>query len=107
MDPIQVHTFQSGFVNAQEPSWNHTDTCPSCGGIKNNSARTCISCSPRRKVRRSGDARDRHHRWNAALLAGWTHEELVGMRPDVPTWDKIIERCPEVVIKTWWNHEGN
>jgi hypothetical protein len=42
---------------------------------------------------------ERHARWGAALRAGWTQEELIGLRPNVPTWEQICQREPLVVIQ--------
>lgn len=102
------------FVGGQSPKWDHVDTCPVCGGVKQVAAQTCISCSPRKKVGRSRSARDRHRRFEAAVQAGWDEQVLIASRPVIPTWAEIAEVDPEAVIKwhpeliieRWFNEPG-
>ncbi len=100
---VHVHTMGSGFVGGQDPQWNHVDRCPGCGSIKSKAAKLCVSCTPRPQVKRDAETMDNHHRWEAALQAGWTEGELMAMRPTIPTWEQILMQSPTVVIERWYN----
>lgn len=99
-----IHARPMGdFVGQHTPQRRIKNRCPVCGGPKNQKATTCIACRPVKQVSRDADTMDNHHRWNAALEAGWTEGQLMEMRPNIPTWEQIIERDPGVVIERWWN----
>jgi hypothetical protein len=99
------------FIGGQDPKWDHTSTCPGCGGIKMQAAKLCINCTPRRQVQKDESVMDNHHRFEAAVQAGWDERVLIRLRPRIPSWEQIAERCPEAVMKRhpeliierWWN----
>jgi len=91
--------------------------CPTCGGLMSPNAEHCMKCysveNNQRQVDRNGlreSKMDNHHRFEAALLAGWSFDYLVRVRPMIPTWEEIAARDPavvlkwhpEVVIERWW-----
>jgi hypothetical protein len=90
-------------VGMQKPKRIYQDECPACGGLKSTSAQACILCSPRKKGKRDAQAMDNHHRFEAAVQAGWNERVLIRMRPHIPSWEQIAERCPEAVVK--WHPE--
>jgi hypothetical protein len=91
------------FIGEHEPKrGNYRERCPDCGGIKSKRAITCVVCRPVKQVERDAEAMDRHRRWSAALEAGWTEGELIHMRPNIPTWEQILARNPQVIIERWF-----
>jgi hypothetical protein len=45
---------------------------------------------------------ERHKRFGLALEAGWTISELMALQGNLPTYEQILQRAPEVVIRAWW-----
>lgn len=96
-----LHANMMGNFVGDHPPQRNASQCPKCGGIKAKHAKLCVSCAPRRRVERDAEARDRHHRFEAALEAGWEWAELLGMRPNIPTPEEIARRNPQAAVKYW------
>ena len=112
-----------GMVGEAAPS--ETFTCAHCGIVKSEKGDLCQACQrratatkreQRAQERRLETRRERQPRFEAALAAGWTLEELCpkrrwvegkGCKDPLPTWDEIAERAPKVVIKWWWAMSDN
>jgi len=90
--------------------------CPRCGGLKSLQGDVCQRCKRQETAAQKAEQeeaerlrirRERAPRFEAALRAGWTLEELYRERegPDddpLPTWEQILARAPDVVIRQWW-----
>jgi hypothetical protein len=74
-------------------------------------SQVCIGCfnternkrvAQERAARERAEMRRRNHLWSLSLRAGWTWEELIEMRPDIPTMEQILQRAPGAVIRSFW-----
>jgi len=92
-------------------------TCPGCGGRMHHSAQLCHECRAKNNgtydpIERE-DAADRRARFDAALAAGWTLEELYSYDGEytpgmdkLPTWEQIAARDIGVVIVSYCRGMG-
>ena len=94
------------------------DVCPQCGGLKSKRGEKCKTCqridaaAEQERVaqaERIRIRRERQPRYEAALAAGWTPEDLTPRRDEdnydvdpLPTWEEILQRNPKIVIERWW-----
>lgn len=99
-------------IGGEEPRisapWEH-DVCQ-CGRQKRTGSNLCYACHSERRAREAdailqAEKMDRHRRFTAALEVGWTFQELVEMRPNLPTREEIDRRRVREMIKEWWNAE--
>lgn len=83
--------------------------CPECGGGMRKGARRCHECHVKQAETVGSVAQDRRERFDLALAAGWTLEDIYGYDPDepydpnrdkLPTMEEIVAR----LIKQWWVH---
>ena len=104
-----IHAFQMGdFVGEQRPRSlypGEVDECPECGGQKMRKAKVCKKCHTLQVAERRVDP-DRRERFELALLAGWTLEDIYGFDPSEeydPERDKLPSRREIVarMIKNW------
>jgi hypothetical protein len=111
-EALVIHARPMGyFEGGDDPRrWDAYKTCPICGGRMSPNAIRCVQCYGRSTAQNNLDRfgldeqrMDNHHRFEAALLAGWTFVELLVVRPAIPTWEELCARCPEVVLK--WHPE--
>lgn len=95
---------------------NRYQVCPGCGRMMSPDAHMCVVCRGVRcseRVTGTQESKmDNHHRFDAALGAGWTEALLLAALPyTLPTWEEIAERCPEavmqyhpeLVVRKWWD----
>ena len=70
-------------------------------------AKLCKVCHDKQKTKPSGVSKERRERFELALQAGWTLEDIFGYDPDeeydpdkdkLPTMNEIVAR----LIKNWW-----
>lgn len=103
LEPVRFHAYQK---------------CPLCGALMSERAQRCVQCygveSTERQVEAGGlseSKMDNHHRFEAALVAGWTEALLLtGLPYSLPSWEEICARDPgavirwhpEMVIQIWW-----
>ena len=86
-------------------------TCPSCGGRMHRDARLCQACWNKERSTLSDEQRaerkERQERFDLALQAGWTLEDIYGYDPDEP-YDPSKDKLPsrrEIVkrmIENWY-----
>ena len=94
------------------------DVCPQCHNLKSKRGKKCKDCQIKdaaaeqervAQAERIRIRRERQPRYEAALAAGWTPEELTPRRDEdnydvdpLPTWEEILQRNPKIVIERWW-----
>ncbi len=107
-----IHANSMGNYVGQRDPQEESSRCPECGGLKAKAARVCVHCrGPSTQFQRSEEAMDNHHRFEAALAAGWPFAYLFLVRPNIPSWEEIaacdpgavVKWHPELVIQRWWN----
>ena len=81
--------------------------CPECGGQMHRDAKLCWECHIKQLGQVKPIAQDRRERFDLALSAGWTLEDIYGYDPEepydpnkdkLPTREQIMAR----LIKGWW-----
>ena len=97
-----------GEIQHEAESWEYTD-CPVCGGRMRKASEMCAECWNKERAGRWAEDNwpailERHHRFEAALEAGWQLRYLwfLARIGKIPTWAQIVARAPDVVIKRWW-----
>ena len=89
-------------------------TCPECGSRMHHTAKLCKTCHYREMSKPKGVSQERRERFDMALAAGWTLEELYKYdlegeydptRDKLPSRQEIVDR----MITNWWgmSEEGN
>lgn len=104
-------------IGEYEPKREHTrydgdfQECPGCGGQMHKTAKLCHDCHVKQngtfdRIVDRTERQERQERFDMALVAGWTVEELYGGEYDpgnpqkdkLPTREEIVAR----MIKNWF-----
>lgn len=82
-------------------------TCPECGGQMHHQAKLCQVCYMKAKTKGRQVSKERRERFEMALRAGWTLEDIYGYdsseeydptKDKLPTREEIVKR----MISNWY-----
>ena len=88
------------------------DECPECGERMHKSAKLCQACHVKQPRTIKSVDQERRERFDLALAAGWTLDDIFGFDPDeeydpsrdkLPTREQIVKR----MIKNWFKEGDN